>query len=120
MCRIVRTYITNQQIHNIMKTLFYIEVTKPIYTSFYYVIFRLYLKLIKYGYSSANKTRVYDNLGLIDTLGSDVEVTKLTRHYSDELTSIYAIKLPFGYNIELTNGCGYKEICICKNRINLY
>lgn len=46
-----------------------------------------------------NNHRVYDNLGIIDTLGYNYEEGKYTFAYSEELGSYSGIKLPFGYAI---------------------
>jgi len=39
--------------------------------------------------------RVYDHLGIIDTLGYNREVGKWTRHYSDEMICIWSLRIPF-------------------------
>lgn len=40
------------------------------------------------------KHRVYDHLGMIDTLGHDQEIGTLTYHYSCEMGSMFAVKTP--------------------------
>ncbi|HLD89437.1 MAG TPA: hypothetical protein VI911_00195 [Patescibacteria group bacterium] len=67
-------------------------------------LFNLYLWLSKFGYYLSNKNRVYDSLGLIDTLGSDSDDTLYTKSYSEELGSMFIIKLPFGYLLRLIEG----------------
>lgn len=66
------------------------------------ILFRIYLKLQRFETRKKTEQRYYDHLGLIDTLGFSAENGCLTRSYSDELTYQYAIKLPFGYEIEVT------------------
>jgi hypothetical protein len=109
-----------QLINKAMKTILYIEVNNKQRDLLYSYIMKLYHFLHKYGYYTTAKNRVYDNLGLIDTLGSNVDITRFTRSYSDELTSEYAVKLPFNYNLLLIDSCGPKEIVICKNEIKIY
>ena len=67
------------------------------------VLFNLYLKLQRFEKRQKTEQRYYDNLGLIDTLGFEADNGWLTRSYSDEITYQFAIKLPFGYEIEVTN-----------------
>jgi hypothetical protein len=76
-------------------------------------LFNLYLWLSKFGYYKSNKNRVYDSLGIIDTLGSDSDDTRYTKSYSEELGSMFMIKLPFGYLLRLVEGCD-KSIDIVK------
>jgi hypothetical protein len=46
---------------------------------------------------------VYDNLGIIDTLGHSYSEGKFTYSYSEELGGYKGIKLPFGWCIEFDN-----------------
>jgi hypothetical protein len=76
--------------------------------------FNFYLWISKFGYRESSKNSVYDNLGLIDTLGSHQDRTRFTKSYTEELGSIYSIKLPFGCWLNLINYFG-KEISITRN-----
>ena len=82
-------------------------------------LFNVFLFLSKYGYYSVSHDNKYDHLGIIDTLGSSVSITRFTAHYSSEMTSLYVIKLPFGYGLFLENTCE-KYVFIAKNNIQLY
>lgn len=79
----------------------------------YWKLFYVYLFLSRFGYSNSVKNRVYDNYGIIDTLGNNVDNTRFTWSYSEELGCVHAIKLPFHYSIELIN-YNEKEIRIEK------
>lgn len=76
-------------------------------------LFNFYLWLSKFGYCESRKNRLYDHLGLIDTLGNDSDETMFTRSYSEELGSMFMIKMPFGYLLRLIEGCD-KSIDIVK------
>jgi hypothetical protein len=56
---------------------------------------------------------VYDHLGMIDTLGYNCDETKYTKSFSEELGGWFAIKLPFGYAIQMIDYFE-KGIKICK------
>lgn len=62
------------------------------------------------------KNIVCDNLGVIDTLGSQSSTTKYTYDYHEELGSLYGINLLFGWVIEYRNYCGDNELVMFKNR----
>jgi hypothetical protein len=77
------------------------------------LLFELYLKLKKYGYSETSEHCVYDHLGIIDTLGYTKDNTKFTYSYSDEFVFVYGIKLPFNYVIEVVScSCNDNTICL--------
>ena len=66
------------------------------------LIFRLFLKInnAKFNQLECSSHRVYDHLGVIDTLGHNVENGRFTFHYSDELGCVFAIRfmgLQFSY-----------------------
>jgi hypothetical protein len=65
------------------------------------ILFKLYLHLVKYGYYSQQRNVVCDHLGVIDTLGHVQDNTRFTSSYNDEITSLYTIKLPFGFELNL-------------------
>jgi len=90
-----------------------ITVNSTIKERIWWKLFNLYLFLSKFGEADTNKQRHYDHLGEIDTLGWDSENTRFTFHYSEEMGSLYRIKLPFKYVIELNNYFE-KEILIYK------
>jgi hypothetical protein len=66
-------------------------------------LFRVYLYLIKFGYSNSIKNRVYDNYGIIDTLGNESDNTRFTWSYTEEMGCVWAIKLPFKYSLMLVD-----------------
>jgi len=78
------------------------------------ILHRIYLKLFLIGERKVEKNRVYDNYGMIDTLGFDSDSNRFTYSYSDEFAYMFAIKLPFGYAIECVDGDGVKTIEIKK------
>jgi hypothetical protein len=82
--------------------------------------FRIYLFLGKYDNRQSYKNSVYDQYGLIDTLGNRQEIGQLTGSYSDELTSSCWINLLFNYCIESSNCCGSYSIRIFKKPIYDY
>jgi len=77
-------------------------------------LFNLYLWLSKFGYSKSRRNRVWIDNDYIDTLGNNSDDTRFTKSYSEELGCMFMIKLPFGYLLRLIEGCGSKEIDICK------
>lgn len=80
-----------------------------LFTFVYDRLFNLFLYLSKFGYYSHDEKRIYDYYGLIDTLGWNSDETRFTWSYSCEYGCIFAIKLPFNYNIKLIDADG-KEI----------
>jgi len=81
-----------------MKTLKFIKSDNKVNQFIYYRFFALYLWLngCKFNKSIDSYTyNVYDNLGLIDTLGSHGDKCKFTYSHSCELYFMWAIDLKF-------------------------
>jgi len=83
------------------------------------LVFRIFLYLSKFGYSEQSKSEVYDSLGPIDTLGSRTEFTKYTFFYSNEMVTIFGIKLPFGCSVQYHDG-EEKEVLLMNTRIKMF
>ena len=64
------------------------------------LIFWLYLKIVwrEWNKEQSDKCRVYDNNGMIDTLGYNTSNGRFTYHYSDEIHCVYGIKV---FNLEI-------------------
>lgn len=76
---------------------------KIIYNTIYKIWWCLLFSWPVYDYrrEQTNNKRVYDNFGIIDTLGYNYSEGKYTYNYSDELGRYSGIKLAFGYCIEI-------------------
>ena len=71
----------------------------------YYTIFKFWLWLLVQNFNkpvSHNNSRVYDSLGLIDTLGFNSDRNTFTYSYSDELVYMWGFDLKF-IHIEFIN-----------------
>lgn len=77
-------------------------------------LFNLYLWLSGWGKRTQQRSRVYDHLGIIDTLGHSSDETFFTSSYDEELGSMFSIKLPLRFRINLISYCGEKSITITK------
>lgn len=78
------------------------------------LFFKLYLKLSSIGERENYTNKVYDHLGLIDTLGFKSDKTLLTSHYSDEFNSEFSIHL-FGHKFSYIDSFT-KSIVIQKDK----
>jgi hypothetical protein len=68
----------------------------------YYTVYKFWLWLLVCNFNkpvSRNNSRVYDSLGLIDTLGFNSDKHKFTYNYSDEFVYLWGFSLKF-INIE--------------------
>ena len=86
-------------------------------TRLYNLLGRVYMRLSRIGKEEKTENRVYDHLGMIDTLGFTAYRSRLTSSYSCEMGYYQRIYLPFNYMIELIDESGFeKEIYIGKRR----
>jgi hypothetical protein len=77
---------------SIMKTMQFDK--REMNQSIYYLLFKLWMRIHCHCRTiQKDKSRYYDSLGMIDTLGYDSERTNFTYSYSDEMCFLWGFNL---------------------------
>ena len=96
----------NQRQHILDEFMNIIGFRKKVSKTFAFYFHELYMWASSKDNEEHSKNRVYDHLGMIDTLGWDKAEGNWTFNYSDEGVYAYGFKLPFGYNVSIADYCG--------------